>query len=67
MESETDLVATFTVLRGASGKHYVRVQDAKGKWQERSIDRYTSIGYQELLLMWRNLANDLTGENQLPF
>jgi hypothetical protein len=64
---ENELVATFTLRRGSTGKHYLRLQDARGKWQEISLDRYTSVGWNELRLLWSQLAQDLTGENQLPF
>ena len=64
---DKDLVATFTLWRRANGQHYLRVQDAKGKWKEISLDRYTSVGWNELHVIWCAMSNDLQGENQLPF
>jgi len=64
---DTQHVATWTLARHASGQHYLRVQDAKGKWQERSLERYTTVGWNELKAIWLQMANDLQGGNQLPF
>jgi hypothetical protein len=64
---ETEVVCTWTLTRRGGGQHCLRIQDAKGKWFEISLDRYTSVGWNELKFIWRQMSNDLQGENQLPF
>jgi len=64
---DNQLIATITISKHRSGQHYVRVQDSKGKWHEQSVDRFTSIGWNELRLLVTVLARDMSGENQLPF
>lgn len=64
---DQELVCTYTLTRRQGGQHYLRIQDGKGKWFELSLDRYTSVGWNELKFLWRQMAHDLQGENQLPF
>lgn len=63
---KSELVATWTLTReGDEHQLQLRVQDAKGKWMSRSLDRHWRPGWQELVTLLDNMAHDMAGENTL--
>jgi hypothetical protein len=66
-EPKSDLLLMMSVRQRKSGQLELRVSDAAGKWQSWSLERYTSIGWHEAVVIAKLLRNDIEGDSQLPF